>query len=322
MEKETMLSVSNLIDIWARNNLSFLSENEMINESKAFSKSKARRFSVDQLSEANKGILLLEIEKILDSELTRSGPERIGDWENGWNENFTEFENSNNVEDLSPKYFGKHNIVRLENDFYKFKGTNPEPTLLAFLVDLVVEFILKDFDVDNILEFGCGTGHHLIRLRSDYPRMNLFGLDWAKSSQDILEKFAKDNRDSIFHSANFDYFSPDASFLVPKNSMVLTVASLEQVGKDHSLFIDYLISNQPEVVVNIEPIGELLSVDNKMEKLSIDYFKKRNYLNGYLESLREREKLGSVEILVAERTFFGSMFIEGYSLLVWRPKYD
>lgn len=316
------MGVRDLIDIWATNNLGFLGQFMRINESKAFNKYNAKEFLLVQFTAADKEILLSEIEIILGSELTKSGPGRIADWENGWNENYVDFTNSNNVADLSPKYFGKHNVFRLENDFYKFDGANPEPSLLAFLVDLVVEFAIKDFETENILEYGCGTGHHLIRLRSDYPKINLFGLDWAKSSQEILEKFAIDTSDANFHSDNFDYFLPNYSFSIPKNSLVLTVASLEQVGQNHAPFIDYLIENKPKVVINIEPIGELLNVENQMEKLSIDYFKKRNYLDGYLDSLRALEKAGSIEILAAERTFFGSMFIEGYSLLVWRPKYD
>jgi len=48
------------------------------------------------------------------------------------------------------------------------------------------------------------------------------------------------------------------------------------------------------------------------------YTKKRNYLFGYLSTLRSLEKRGDIKILQEQRTF-GGQYHEGYSFVVWKP---
>ena len=50
------------------------------------------------------------------------------------------------------------------------------------------------------------------------------------------------------------------------------------------------------------------------------YFLKRNYLNGYLDFLRTKSEKQEIVIDVESRMPFGSLFIEGYSLVVWHPR--
>ena len=58
---------------------------------------------------------------------------------------------------------------------------------------------------------------------------------------------------------------------------------------------------------------------NLVDYLSILYFKKRNYLSGFLLKLRELEEAGKIKIHMAKRTFIGSLYIEGYSVIAWSP---
>ena len=120
---------------------------------------------------------------------------------------------------------------------------------------------------------------------------------------------------------NFDFFEPDDSLMLNSNSGVITVAALEQVGSSHKDFVQFLLRNKPSIVLNIEPISELLDASNALDSISIDYFKKRNYLDGYLSYLRQLESLGEVRICEAKRSYFGSLFIEGYSIIVWSPEF-
>ena len=108
-------------------------------------------------------------------------------------------------------------------------------------------------------------------------------------------------------------------FLLPAGTGVLTVASLEQVGDRWRDFISYLIGQRPKICVHIEPVSELLDSKILLDNLSIKYFEKRNYLNGFLTGLRELEESGKVIIHRAQRTGIGSLFIEGYSIVVWEP---
>ena len=138
-------------------------------------------------------------------------------------------------------------------------------------------------------------------------------MDWAESSQKIIKRLG-------FKTAGFDLFKPDKEFKLRPNSSILTVAALEQLGKRFKPIVKYWRENQIKLCVNIEPISELLDKNNQWDKLSLKYAKKRNYLEGYLTYLRQLEKQGKIVILQQQRTYIGSLFIDGYSIVVWSPK--
>jgi len=241
------------------------------------------------------------LDTILDPSLPFSGKHRLSQWEKGWGENAK-------TGDLKPKYFGKYKVNRLNGKFVWGVSENYEQEMLYTLVDGLAKKYLADKNV--ICEFGCGTGHNLHRIKKISPDVRAIGLDWAKSSQKILAQYAMEGY-------NFDFFNPH--FNMPKGSGVITVAALEQTGRQYKRFVSFLLKKKPSVVVHIEPIPELLDPTKLIDYLSIKYMEKRRYLSGYLTYLQGLEKQGSIKILEARRSGIGSMFIDGYSIVVWRP---
>ena len=256
---------------------------------------------------------------LLDDHLVRAGEHRIDDWEKGWSENLQKTTGSSilDISSAIPHYFGKHPFVRLNQKFVKPAATNFEYNMLRIILDWLFDKYMRD--ADSIYEFGCGTGHHLFRIRDINPYANLWGLDWAQSSQKIIRKFASANGDPKLFAHRFDYFHPDRDFVIAKDAIVYTIASLEQIGTEFHKFVSYLQKNKPKLCIHVEPIAELLDENNLLDYLSVEYFKKRNYLSGFLTHLRELENKGKVKILKAQRTHIGSLFIEGYSVIVWTP---
>jgi hypothetical protein len=147
-------------------------------------------------------------------------------------------------------------------------------------------------------------------------------LDWAASSQKIIRRLARNGVDRNIFAHRFDFFDPDNSFNLEKNSIVYTSASIEQTGTQYKRFLEYLLRQRPALCIHIEPIAELLDENHLLDYLSIQYFKKRKYLSGYLDHLRKLEKQGQIKIHRAQRTYIGSLFIEGYSVIVWSPAMD
>jgi SAM-dependent methyltransferase len=259
----------------------------------------------------------LRVLHLFDSVVTKSGKHRINEWERGWEENLSAYMATGDIENLLPKYFDKISIMRIRGEWVKPITPNLELQMLSELIDASTSCYFKD--LTNIFEFGCGTGHNLLRLRNIFPTANLVGLDWTKASQNIVGKVANHLGDDLLHGLNFDFFNPDAEVKIEANSGAITVAALEQIGESHRDFTDFLLNSDVEVVINIEPIGEVLSDDILLESISKRYFKKRNYLSGYLDRLRELEVQGRIEILHVNRAFFGSFYIEGYTSIVWKP---
>ena len=278
---------------------------------------KSSKLNFTKLSTKEYQDAILDIEKTLNSDLVVSGSHRQNSWESGWGQNLNEYADSRDLEAIKPKYFGKFPLIRWKQALVKPESKSMESELLALLIQSLVE--KHSEGVNNLYEFGCGTGNNLVNIRSFNKDFVLFGLDWVESSQKIIEMIAEDTEDLKLYSANFDYFNPDHKFKVKENSMVITVASLEQTAENFTDFISYLLEQKPETIIHIEPMWEPLDPENAMDILSIRYFRKRNYLNGLYLHLAQMQTEGKIEIKEYFRSFVGSYFVDGYSVLVWKP---
>ena len=258
------------------------------------------------------------VKSLTEGNLIRAGEERRDEWEDGWRENLGFLRTGQDIsEAIIPKYFNKYNVVRWDRRFIQPISENFERSSLAIIVDYIADTYFRHFS--SIYEFGCGTGHNLFSMRSVNTTAKLHGLDWATSSQEIIESMRSYGVDGNIFGINFDYFHPNLELNLEGEAGVFTVASLEQIGKRWDKFIDFLIIKKPQICVHIEPVSELLDENVLLDYMSIEYFKKRNYLSGFLAGLREFEKMNRIEIIDERRTYIGSLFIEGYSIVVWRP---
>lgn len=273
-------------------------------------------FEYENLTKDERDSYIVKVLDVLFNDITYSGEHRIDEWEKGWNDNLEMFKSTNDIEYLIPKYHGKYKLVRWMGDIIKPKTTNFDYKIHICFIDAILQHYIN---CENVFEFGCGPAYHLLRLNGFNDKLKLFGLDWTKSSQQIIKEI-NTNMNLNITSYNFDFFNPDYSIDIPKNSLFYTVAALEQVGKNFKPFVDFILNKKPEICIHLEPISELLDENNLLDKLSILYFKKRKYLDGFLTYLRQLEKEDKIEIIKQQRIFSGSYFIEGHSLIVWKPK--
>ena len=260
---------------------------------------------------------ILSYLKALDLQaLPQAGQHRITDWENGWTQNLDEFKKSKNIRDLIPKYHTKNAVAKLNKKIIKTFSKDFDYHLHSFFVDAVLLNYLSSFN--KVFEFGCGTGYHLFRLNDYFPNKNYIGLDWAESSKKSIDFYTKTFNLSNINAVKFDYYKPDYNVNI-KDSLIYTVASLEQIGDQHTALIDYFLSNKPGLCIHFEPIHEVLDDNNLIDFLNRKYFLKRNYLKNYLTTLRKLEKQKKLEIITVRRLNYGSKFIEGHTLIIWKP---
>lgn len=282
-------------------------------------KIKGYNFIYSNISENERDKYLKKImETLLANFIVYAGKHRHKQWEKGWGQNLTELKIKKDINAISPHYFGKYDIIRINQKFIKVLSKNFERDSLAIIINWLADKYMRK--ANSIYEFGCGTGHHLQKIREINSKANIYGLDWVKSSQEIIRKVAKQISDDKLFAHQFDFFNPDNNFELDKNSIIYTVAALEQVGDKYDKFINYIIKNKPKLCIHIEPIEELLDKNNLLDYLSIEYFKKRKYLSGFLNKLRQLEKSNKIRIIKAQRTYIGSLFIDGYSVIIWSPK--
>jgi len=262
--------------------------------------------------------IILDITNALNTKLETAGKHKLEKWEKGWLENLELLKEHKDASSLVPKYFGKHKIARWKGDFIQCVTEYFDYKLHIILVDAILNEYVGD-KYDNLYEFGCGPAYHLMRFRDFNNDINLVGLDWASSSQSIINEIRDLGITSNISGYNFDYFDPNYKIEIPENTAMFTCASLEQMGENYKDFIDYLLLKKPDLCINFEPMSELLDENNLVDKLSLLYFTKRNYLKNYLTYLRELESEGKIEIIKEQRLYGGSYFIEGYPIVIWKP---
>ena len=113
--------------------------------------------------------LILEILKKIDTDTQVIGAsEREKVWFDGWNENLEMYRDSDfNEESLTPKFVRPGNPIRLNQSYVFPEDDNFE---LNFIKIYRLWYLEKYFsDVENIYEFGCGTGFNLLAANSLFP---------------------------------------------------------------------------------------------------------------------------------------------------------
>ena len=270
----------------------------------------------EEISEEESKKIIKAIYDELDRRLPASGESRKGDWENGWSENEENFSLKKDVLALIPRYFGKFQIVRWDKKLVRAVSDNFEYKMLEAIELHEFQKYLSKFQ--KIVELGCGTGHNLLRARKVNDKAELIGLDWTTTSQSILSKL-NESGTLACRGINFNFFSPSCD-LDFKDSAVYSIAALEQIGNSHDRLLEFLIKKFPAICLHLEPIVELMDEKgSSLDKLCSDYCKKRNYLSNFLNRLYDLEKEGLIEVLEVRRNYIGSLYIEGYSLVAWRP---
>ena len=254
--------------------------------------------------------------KTLYSDLKVSGEHRKQDWEKGWRENLNEYvQNDFDSNSLIPKFVRQKEYIRFQGNYISTANPNFETAFVTVLRNFLFEKYFKTFN--DICEFGCGTGHNLIHLAKLWPEKKLYGLDWAESACELIDTIAQ-NKQLNLQSKKFDMFYPEWDKTLGPMTAVFTVGAMEQLGTRFSNFVDFLISKEIGICVNIETIYEMYDQDSLFDLVAAKYLEKRNYLRGFYGHLKKMESKNKVRILEVRRTF-GSFYHDGYSYIVWQP---
>lgn len=275
-------------------------------------------FTYQKVSHEERDRVILDILKKLDSnQFSKVGQERKEIWSNAWSEYLNAFIESNySLEALNPKFMKPNQVVRLNSEFVKPQNPNFEIDFFSvFRVWLFKKYLAQ---INAVYEFGCGSVFNLVALAKLYPEKRLYGLDWAVPSVQLVDKIAE-TQGFKMKGYRFDFFAPDRSLEIEKNSAFLTMCALEQIGGKYQEFLDFVLEKSPKLCINMEPICELYNEENLIDHLAIKFHKQREYLDGYLSYLRKLESENKLIIRQVKRLNFGSLYHEGYSLIVWEP---
>jgi hypothetical protein len=262
-------------------------------------------FSYREIVGDERDKLILDVLKRIERDQQVIGAEERKDvWYQGWDANLREFLSTDfAAEALIPKFIRPGQPVRLKRSFVFPK--NPE-------------FELRFVPFDNVYEFGCGTGFNLVALAQRFPDKKLFGSDFVQSSVDLVNSIARHYKLNL-SATLFDMISPSPDYRILPSSAVYTFGAIEQLASRFESFLGFLLKQKPGLCLHIEPTVELYDDTHLIDFLGIKFHRKRGYTEGFLPMLQKLASEGRVEIQRVKRMYFGSLFMEGYSLIVWRP---
>ncbi|OGZ27150.1 MAG: hypothetical protein A2365_00575 [Candidatus Nealsonbacteria bacterium RIFOXYB1_FULL_40_15] len=244
-------------------------------------------------------------------------PERTGQWEKGWNENLESFKNSQDLSSITPKFIRPNQAIRLNQQYIMPADHNFENDYFSVFRAWLFEKYLKNYD--NIYDFGTGSGYNIVPMAKMFPEKHLYGMDFVPSSPELINRLAKAYGWKM-EGILFNMRKPDYSLRIKPGSCVFTSGTLEQVASDFEPFLEYLLKQPFDLCINIEPTVEVYDENNLVDYLAVKFHRKRGYTEGYLPRLRELESRGKIEILKVKRLFFGSLFMEGFTYMVWKKK--
>ena len=274
-----------------------------------------------ELNLKEKKIVYRKINNFLQLQLIKSGPKRKKLWQKGWNEILKNFKKNPTINSLIPHYYNRQKrIVRFQG-----KYIIPEDQKFEYkYTKIILKYLSKKYfeNLKNIYEFGCGPSQNILYLaKINRQPKNFHGYDWVNNSQKILRLIEK-NKTNLkvqrhkFFSKKIDMFKEINKLNVRKNSACLTFVSMEQLGSNFKNFYNFLYRSKFDIIINIEPINELYSL-NEFDKQALKYHTKRGYLKNYLSFLRKQENKKKIKILKIQK-ILGGETDDCWTLLIWK----
>jgi SAM-dependent methyltransferase len=206
--------------------------------------------------------------------------------------------------------------LRLNKDFIASADPNFELNwYTVFRQWLAHSYLAK---ASTIFEFGCGSGYNVAHLAEMFPDKKIVGLDWAQASVDIVEAL-HERKGLNVEGHRFDFFNPDYNLKVPEGSAFLTIGALEQTGEEFQAFLDFTLDKQPTISVHVEPIIEFYDLDNIVDYTAFRCLAERKFMKGFGAALEDLAGAQKAEIIKMKRSFFGSLMLESYAQIIWRP---
>lgn len=265
------------------------------------------------------------VERIREDSQLVGSQGRQAVWERGWAENSDFFDHSSEFESLVPKFIRPSRVVRWQGKYVRPYDSLFEAHF-SHVLRAFVSGVFQSAGVTEIHEFGAGTGWNLVdfgRLlrESSYPAdVQLFGSDFVQSAVQLMGKL-NERFDLPILAQQFDMRSPDYSYGIglTGSAGVFTFGSIEQLAGDYEPIIEFFLQKKPQVVVSIEPDIDTYDETQLEDYLAKWFQSKRGYSAGLISHLRSLETQGLLVVDRAKRIGFGSVMMEGYNLIIWRP---
>lgn len=260
----------------------------------------------EALRDEKRDEVILDLLRRLDVRSFSIAGQQTDRWETGWSRNLETYRKTGDLMALDPGYWRPASVLRIGGEFVRPVDPMFEVNWYKVFRGWFARKYLSQFDA--IYEFGCGSGHNIAFLAQLFPDKKIYGYDWADSSVEIIRELRK--RFPNVNGGKYDFFAP-VYWKYPQNSAVLTVGALEQTGTRWRPFLDALREGKPAKCFHIEPIYEWYNPDSLVDHTAIKIHEARGFMRGFVKEIQPVRQ---------HRTGFGSLLLEGYGQLAWKPE--
>ena len=250
-------------------------------------------------------------------EHTRGVELELGNWNSEWRKVLDRVRTHGpSIDNLRPNYF-QYRTLRLNGEFV-FTGDAffEHHAYVMFLRLLFSKYLSGQ---NKIVDLGCGSATSLFLLDQMEIGTELIGADWIEEALETVNIIGRATTSNI-RGLPFNMKTLEGKEALDlAGAAVITIHSMEQLGRDYHNLLDYLMAAGPGLVLHLEPIEELYDSKCLFDKLALTHHRQRGYLTGYLTKIRKLASEKRIEIFAEKRLKFGSTWHEAYSLIVWRP---
>lgn len=245
------------------------------------------------------------IENILKTQHSKPNQEK---WDTIWGDH-------RKTGDYKPKWLtlNSKTVYRWNGEFVKSNNIGLERSYAELLrIQLFYKYLTP---MDTVIEFGAGTGHNMLSLKTIFPDKCVWGSDFSKEA---VEMHKEKGLDSFLCDMTKVVSTQIPQRRFPNERVAaFTFGAMEQLGEDYKNFACMCKDYRFDLIVQVEPLRELYT-DSRFDKLALEYHNKRGYLGDYVSYVKNLP-CGYNRIKELTRTGFGNMFNEGYMVLVWTP---
>jgi hypothetical protein len=182
---------------------------------------------------------------------------------------------------------------------------------------LVLESISGQ-EADALVELGCGLGNRLLRMAEAIKPRAIYGGEFTESGMNCGRLLAK-QRNVTAQFDYFDYYTPATCAGIPKNAVVYTSHSIEQIPKLPASFIEALLARSPRLVAHLEPCYEEQDPGSLLGLMRRRYWEINDYNRNLLSLLQSFEQTRRIRILTYRKSIFSYTPFNPTSILTWCP---
>ena len=195
--------------------------------------------------------------------------------------------------------------------------TAPASEILERYFQILLE-IMGQQNTETLVELGCGLGDKLLKAAAHFQSRNVHGGEFTGAGVECGRLLAA--RAGIGATfGHFDYNDPQTLSQIPRNAMVFTSHSIEQIPSLNASFVEALIRRSPRQVIHFEPVYEDQDATSMIGLMRRRYTEVNDYNKNLLGVLRACEKKGLIRIFSHRPNIFSDTPFNPTSVILWAP---